>query len=164
MSASPDALEQLIDALADLARRHRNLTVRLARESGRPASHVAVLAALARLGEVRLAELADELLVDPSVVSRHVSPLEQEGSIARRPDPADARAALIRVTDAGAQVLETMRELRRRHLQTALADWDSEEVAVLPDTLTRVARLLDISQQPHRSGSGAGPESTGARN
>src|SRR5690625_7773950 len=96
-----DALEGLIDTLADLVRRHRNLTVRVSRESGLPASQVAVLASLARLGECRIAEVADELLVDPSVISRHVSPLEQGGSIARRPDPADARAALIRLTPHG---------------------------------------------------------------
>lgn len=148
MPTPPDALEQLIDALADLSRRHRNLTVRLARESGRPASQVAVLATLARLGEVRLADIAEELLVDPSVVSRHVSPLEQDGSIARRPDPADARAALIRLTPSGEQVLETVRELRRRHLQEALTGWEDEAVADLPATLTRVARLLDVNRAP----------------
>src|SRR5699024_6728986 len=75
-AASPDdALEGLIDALADLVRRHRNLTVRVSRESGLPASQVAVLASLCRLGESRIAEVAEDLLVDPSVISRHISPL-----------------------------------------------------------------------------------------
>ena len=75
----PDDIDRLIDSLADLVRRHRNLTVRLARETGLAASHIAVLATLGRLGEVRLHTLAEELFVDPSVVSRHVSALEQEG-------------------------------------------------------------------------------------
>ncbi|WP_193311341.1 MarR family winged helix-turn-helix transcriptional regulator [Georgenia satyanarayanai] len=145
-----DALEGLIDALADLTRRHRNLTVRLARESGRPASQVAVLAVLARLGECRIAELAEELLVDPSVVSRHVNPLEQDGSIERRQDPADARAALVRLTPKGEEALGEVRRLRRRHLESALGDWEEDDVAGLSEVLGTVARFLDATQEVTR--------------
>ena len=139
----PDDIDRLIDSLADLVRRHRNLTVRLARETGLAASHMAVLATLGRLGEVRLHALADELFVDPSVVSRHVSALEQEGCIDRRPDPADARAALIRLSHSGEAALSGVRERRRRHLQSAMADWTQPEVATLATTLQTVAPLLD---------------------
>ncbi len=150
VTTAPDALEGLIDSLADLVRRHRNLTVRVSRESGRPASQVAVLAALARLGEVRIAELAEDLLVDPSVVSRHVSPLEQDGSIARRQDPADARAALIRLTPQGHEALVAVRRLRRQHLETVLADWSEEDVTGLNEVLGTVARFLDAAHEVTR--------------
>lgn len=149
-AAQHDGLEGLIDALADLTRRHRNLTVRLARESGRPASQVAVLASLARQGECRIADLAEDLLVDPSVVSRHVSPLEQDGSIERRQDPADARAALLRLTPTGEEALTAIRELRRRHLEAALANWSESDVAQLNDVLGTVSRLLGAAQQVTR--------------
>lgn len=147
MTPDPHAtVEELIDALADVARRHRTLTVRLARASGLSASHAAVLATLGRLGEVRMQALADELFVDPSVVSRHVSALEQDGCIARRQDPADARAALIRLSDRGVGSLNRVRELRRRHLEAALADWSAGDVAGLTDTLGTVARVLDATE------------------
>lgn len=149
-AAQHDVLEGLIDALADLTRRHRNLTVRLARESGRPASQVAVLAGLARQGECRIADLAEDLLVDPSVVSRHVSPLEQDGSIQRRQDPADARAALLRLTPTGEEALTAVRQLRRRHLESALADWKEDDVAQLNDVLATVSRLLGAAQEVTR--------------
>lgn len=141
-----DALEGLIDALADLVRRHRNLTVRVSRESGLPASQVAVLASLCRLGESRIAEVAEDLLVDPSVISRHISPLEQDGSVERRQDPADARAALVRLTPRGHEALAEVRRLRRRHLEAALADWTEADVVDLTHTLGTVARFLDATQ------------------
>lgn len=145
-----DALEGLIDALADLTRRHRNLTVRVARESGLPAAQVAVLASVARLGEPRIAELAEDLHVDPSVISRHVSPLEQDGRVERRQDPADARAALIRLTPRGEEALATVRDLRRCHLEAVLADWPDDDVAGLTDVLGTVVRLLDAAQEVGR--------------
>src|SRR5690554_1317712 len=111
---------------------------------------MAVLASLARLGECRLADVAEDLLVDPSVVSRHVSPLEQDGSIERRQDPADARAALIRLAPRGEESLTAVRELRRRHLQRALTDWDEGDVAGLTDVLGTVARFLDATQEGGR--------------
>lgn len=149
-AAQHDVLEGLIDALADLTRRHRNLTVRLSRESGRPASQVAVLASLARQGECRIADVAEDLLVDPSVVSRHVSPLEQDGSVERRQDPADARAALLRLTPTGEEALAAVRQLRRRHLESALTDWSESDVAQLTDVLGTVARFLDATQEVAR--------------
>jgi DNA-binding MarR family transcriptional regulator len=149
-AAQPDVLDGLIDALADLTRRHRNLTGRLSRESGLPASHVAVLGCLARFGERRTAEVADDLLVDPSVVSRHLSQLEQDGMVERRQDPADARAALIRLTEKGEKALADVRELRRRHLSTALVEWGEDDVARLSEVLGTAARFLDATQEVTR--------------
>jgi len=149
-SAPTDVLEGLIDALADVARRHRNLTLRVYRESGLPAAQVTVLAVAARLGESRMSDLAEELLVDPSVISRHVSQLEQSGNVERRPDPADGRATLIRLTQRGEETLAEVRRLRRRHLQEALAGWDEDEVADLNATLGTVSRFLDAAQEVGR--------------
>lgn len=148
--APHDALEGLIDALAEVVRRHRNLTARVSRESGVPAAQVAVLASLARLGECRIAEVADDLFVDPSVVSRRLSPLEQQGSIARRQDPADARASLVRLSPTGEAALAEVRRLRRRHLEDVLADWSEGEVADLSHTLGTVARFLDAAHEGGR--------------
>ena len=148
VTAAPhDPFEGLIDTLADLVRRHRNLTVRLARESGLPAAQVAVLAAISRLGESRIADLAEDLLVDPSVVSRHISPLEQRGRVERRQDPADARAALVRLTPQGEEALADVRNLRRNHLEAALAEWSEGDVAELTTVLGTVARFLDATHE-----------------
>ena len=69
--------------------------------------------------------------------------LENKGLIDRRPDPADARAALIRLNDSGEAALTRVRERRRRHLQSAMADWSQPDVAALATTLQTVAPLLD---------------------
>ncbi len=48
-----------------------------------------------------MGDLADRLLVAPSVASRVVATLEQDGLVERHPDPADARACLLGLTDLG---------------------------------------------------------------
>jgi len=94
--------------------------------------------------------VAGGLRVDPSAVRRHVSPLEQDGSVERRQDPADARAALLRLTPKGQDALTAIRELRRRHLESALTDWSENDVAQLTDVLGTVARFLDATHEVTR--------------
>ena len=143
------AFEGLLDALSDVVRRNRNLSLDIARDVGVPASQVAVIAVLGRLGEVRIAELAAELWVDPSVVSRHIGPLEKAGYVERRPDPSDGRASLLRLSAAGADVLSLVRDRRRDHLELALHDWPTERVATLTDALSTIAVALgELREDP----------------
>ena len=135
-------LESLVDALSDVVRSNRHLAVDIARTAGFSPSQIAVIGVLGRLGESRIAELADELFVDPSVVSRHVAPLEQGGCIERRTDPTDGRASLIRLTDLGEEMRSLVRTRRREHLEQALTDWSPEQVDTLTDALTTISAAL----------------------
>lgn len=145
------AFEELVDALNDVVRRNRNLSLDIAGQVGVSASQVAVIAALGRLGEVRIAELAAELWVDPSVVSRHVGPLEKTGHIERRADPTDGRASLLRLSAAGTDVLTLVRDRRRDHLEHALHGWPSERVATLTDALSTIAAALGELREDTRT-------------
>lgn len=148
----PDpAFEQLVDALSDVVRRNRNLSLDIAGQVGVSASQVAVIAALGRLGEVRIAELAAELWVDPSVVSRHVGPLEKAGHLERRADPTDGRASLLQLSAAGTELLALVRDRRRDHLERALHGWPSERVATLTDALSTIAAALGELREDTRT-------------
>jgi DNA-binding MarR family transcriptional regulator len=118
----PDrAADELADAVQALLRGWRALTHR-AGEAGAP-STTAVLELVRLLGEDerRLTEIAALRGVDQSVVSRQISELEAKGVVRRRPDPADRRASLVRLTPAGQQLLVRVAELRRDWLRGALA-------------------------------------------
>ncbi|MEE6281559.1 MarR family winged helix-turn-helix transcriptional regulator [Georgenia sunbinii] len=138
----PQSFERLVDALGDLVRRNRNLSVALARDTGLSASQVAVIGVLGGLGEVRIAELAEELWVDPSVVSRHLGPLEKTGCIERRPDPDDGRAALIRLSTTGEEIRALVRSKRRDHLERALESWRTTQIDTLADALSTIGEAL----------------------
>ena len=120
--ADPDhAVDQLADAVLALLRSWRALTHRAA-EAGAP-STMAVLELVRLLGddERRLSEIAVLRGVDQSVVSRQITELQAKGMVCRRPDPADRRASLIRLTPAGHELLARLGELRRDWLHGALA-------------------------------------------
>jgi DNA-binding MarR family transcriptional regulator len=97
----------------------------------------ALLGRVAADGPARLSALAGEMCVDLSVVSRQVAALEAAGLVARSPDPADGRASLIAVTEAGKELFDRKREKFQALLRTLLVDWSPAERA-------EFARLLGL--------------------
>jgi DNA-binding MarR family transcriptional regulator len=95
-----------------------------------------VLARIAAVAPVRLSDLAQELSVDASTVSRQVQALEQKGLVDRRPDPDDGRAILLELTRKGNAVQRKMQGAWQETIAAALVDWK-------PDDISGLATLLD---------------------
>ena len=92
---------------------------------------------------VRLSEIADTVELDLSTLSRQVRHLADAGLVAKVPDPADGRAALLSLTERGAAVLASASEARRRVLAGAIADWTDAERVALADGLLRLGVGLE---------------------
>jgi DNA-binding MarR family transcriptional regulator len=102
-----------------------------------------LLASLAELGPLRIRQLADEVHLDPSTVSRQLIPLEEAGLIVRAVDEADARASLIGLSRKGTKALTKIREARHRMLLSLLDDgWTLRDRKGLESSLTRLADKL----------------------
>jgi DNA-binding MarR family transcriptional regulator len=99
-----------------------------------------VLRGVAEHGPVRVTDLARQLGVDPSTVSRQVKALERQGMLARDGDPRDGRVARLALTPAGGEALELLRVVRHRLFAEILADWAAEDRATLAPLLARLAR------------------------
>ena len=91
---------------------------------------------------VRLSEIADSVELDLSTISRQVRDLVAAGLLAKVPDPADGRAALLSITERGMEVLESVAEARRRVLAEAIADWTDEDRISLASGLLRLGAGL----------------------
>jgi DNA-binding MarR family transcriptional regulator len=162
-SAPDRAADQLADAVEALVRSWRALTHHVV-ESGAP-STMAVLELVRLLGEDerRLSEIAVLRGVDQSVVSRQISELQAKGLVCRRPDPADRRASLVRLTPAGHDLLAEVVALRREWLHGALARVPGNDVlaaarlvgAVAAAIAERAAEPTGSSPPPARAGSPA---------
>lgn len=87
---------------------------------------------------VRLSEIADSVELDLSTISRQVRDLVAAGLLAKVPDPADGRAALLSLTRQGMAVLESVSEARRRVLAEAIADWSDDDRNALASGLLRL--------------------------
>ncbi|MGW2630405.1 MarR family winged helix-turn-helix transcriptional regulator [Streptomyces chattanoogensis] len=114
------------------------------REMGRmlpqccPPASVGVLTLLDRHGEMRMSQLAELLAIDMSVTSRHVAHVAERGWIERRPDPADKRSRLLRLTPSGRELLAELSERYTQALARYLHDWTDTDVGHLVELLARL--------------------------
>jgi DNA-binding MarR family transcriptional regulator len=99
-------------------------------------------------GGRRASDVAEQLHLDLSTVSRHVSTLERAGHIQRTPDPDDGRASLLTVSAAGAQALQTIMAARGEVFAAALAGWPAPEQVLLAELLDRLAGDLALVLAP----------------
>ncbi|WP_054812978.1 MarR family winged helix-turn-helix transcriptional regulator [Nocardia arizonensis] len=154
MAVSPDTAQDLIKELYLMGRAMR--FVLLHPEEGQllPGG-VGVLGTLETKGPCRQVDLAVDLCISPSALSRHVTELVAEGYISRHADPVDGRASLIHITGEGVELLRRVRNSRARGLQSALADWseDDAEHAYLAIQRLRTALTAHAHQSvpAHRS-------------
>ncbi len=136
--ASPEVAEieralHRITYLSSRARRHERLTALAGVPLDRAA--VALLRKMADTEPMRPGELAAQLGVEASHVTRTVQQLEKSGHAVRVPDPDDRRAQRIELTDAGREAVARLREAGVRGMQAALGHWS-------PDDLRQLATLF----------------------
>ena len=85
-----------------LARRVTQIYDEALTGSGLTVGQFGILTRLRRRRGVGIAELAQQLTLDASTLSRLIRPLAQQALLDVRPDPDDGRAKLLWLTDAGA--------------------------------------------------------------
>ena len=88
---------------------------------------------------MRLSELAEALHIAPRSATEVADALQARGLVERAADPADRRAVVLRVTDAGARVqrqVDEAREADSRALFDRLSEADRVELARLLQALT----------------------------
>ena len=106
---------------------HATVTRRISRElaaDGLPdLSWYDLLWALYRQPERRLRvnELAREVVLSPTAMSRFVDRVEAAGHVSRQPDPADRRALQIAITDTGVDLLRRMWPVYARGIEEHFA-------------------------------------------
>ncbi len=85
----------------------------------------ATLFYLLRNEPARAKDIAEWLGIGAAPQSRQLADLEQNGLISREPDPDDARAARIRLTEEGRATVLALRERRIAVIQKSLAEMDA---------------------------------------
>src|SRR3954454_6440886 len=129
---------------AQLDARLASLYWLLGRESGRDLSRTAgsVLTTLAE-GPRRITELAVAEAVAQPTVTTLVGRLERDGLVRRAPDPADARAVLVHLTDAGRERLARRRAARAAVIDERLAALTDDDRARLLDALPALNKMIE---------------------
>lgn len=101
-----------------------------------------VLSGLARVGPVTATKLAEAIGMDRTVTTRYATRLQEAGLIARRPDPADARATRLALTDEGERAVTALRGAMESFVAEEMATWPPDEAAAFAMRLERLTHSL----------------------
>jgi DNA-binding MarR family transcriptional regulator len=138
-----DTPARLRIAIMRLARLLRPTDAGLAAELS--PTRVSVLLNAVRNGPVRLAQVAGDEGLNPTLLSRTVAWLTDAGLVLRQADPDDRRSAWLEPTEAGIKLALRVRSERTHAVEQALAelsDDDREHLeAVLPALESLAERL-----------------------
>ncbi len=114
-----------------------------ATDRGLTPSRLSVLLLLNRYGEQRPGEIATAVGIRPASMTRLTEALEDEGWVARTPDPDDRRACRLTLTDHGVQVLQDWRREGITWLSDEISTLDEAEYAALAGALPVLEKLAD---------------------
>jgi DNA-binding MarR family transcriptional regulator len=96
---------------------------------------------------LRVNELAREVVLSPTAMSRFVDRVEREGYVKREPDPDDRRALQIVLTDAGVDLLQKMWPIYRAGIEEHFA----AHLGRSPTAVRRMfERMVDSAVRPVR--------------
>ncbi len=99
----------------------------------------------ARIGEegTRLTDLAEQAQITKQSAGFLVDQLERAGLVERAPDPADARARLVRFTERGLRVVSVARKVEGRVLREWRRHLGPERFAAMQEGLTALREITD---------------------
>jgi len=142
-----ETAQRLRMVFGQLARRLRPTAAGLAADL--TPTRVAVLLNTVRNGPIRLAEVADQEGLNPTLLSRTVANLAQDGLVTRTVDETDRRSAWLDATPAGRELAERIRAQRTHAVQAALEELSPEDRTLVEAALPALEQL---AQRLHEGG------------
>jgi DNA-binding MarR family transcriptional regulator len=97
-----------------------------------------------------MSKLADAEGMNPTMLSRVVRHLEEDGFVVRRSDPADRRASFVEATAAGRRLNERIHSERTDALNLVIDRLEPSDRRVLVEALPVLERIAE-SLKPRRS-------------
>jgi DNA-binding MarR family transcriptional regulator len=109
-----------------------------------PPAAMRLLGRLDELGPTRISELARADRSSQPTMSTLVQRQEESGWVRREPDPADSRASLISLTDAGLAELNRARREAGAVIATRLSQLPAKDVATLEAAVNVIHKILTL--------------------
>ncbi len=93
-------------------------------------------------GPSRLSDLAEELAVDPAIITRQSHALVDGGFAERRVNPTDARGTLLAITKDGVNLCEKHSDVRNAFFQEVFASWSEDEIEEFTNSVERFTQAF----------------------
>jgi DNA-binding MarR family transcriptional regulator len=143
-----DTAVRLRVAIARLARRLRPTAAGTA--AGLTPTRISVLLTVVREERIGISALAAAEGLNPTMLSRAISRLAEEGLIARVSDDGDRRSAWVQSTPAGRRLAERMRRERTDALNQALDGLPADDRRIIERALPALEGLTEQLQSRSR--------------
>lgn len=122
-----------------------------------PMAQVELLQVLGEHSPARIGDLALRQRLAQSTVSGLIGQMITSGLVAREVDPADRRASVVTLTDAGREQLTAWTQAHERRLDAALASLDDGERAAVAAALPALFHLAEYLGEPPDTAPGEHP-------
>jgi DNA-binding MarR family transcriptional regulator len=140
-----DTAARLRQVIGRLSRRLRSTAA--ARDAGLTPTAISLLLTVARIGRVRLSELAEGEGINPTMLSRVIAGMVQDGLLTRSSDEGDRRAAWVETTAAGRRLAERMRRERTRAVNDALEALSEADRGRIDRALPALEALSEVLKE-----------------
>lgn len=137
-----DLTEQVMSQLFAANRLLHILSIPELKESGLRPPQAIFLGVLLQAGLLNMSSISRVTNVTLSVATRFIARLEKNGMVERVPDEADRRLVIVRLTDEGKRVAESLLQAQTRHLHDALVGIAREDLEVFVSVLSRANQRL----------------------
>ncbi|MAU82608.1 MarR family winged helix-turn-helix transcriptional regulator [Gordonia sp. NPDC062954] len=108
-----------------------------------------LLVLLSRHDAIRMSDLLSDLGLEKSTLTRQIDSVVRLRLVERHPDPNDARARLVALTDEGRSRLDEVATTATAVWRERLSRWNPDDVRQLADLLHRLAvDTADVSSDP----------------
>jgi DNA-binding MarR family transcriptional regulator len=136
-----DTAARLRIVIGRLSRRLRSTAA--SRDAGLTPTAISLLLSVVRTGPVRLSELAEGEGLNPTMLSRVIAGMVQDGLLDRSSDEHDRRAGWVKATAAGRRLAERMRRERTAAVNVALAELSDAERRAIVKALPALESLSE---------------------
>jgi DNA-binding MarR family transcriptional regulator len=143
--AQADVAQRLRRVVGHLTRLMRPVDASLAVDL--TPTRTAVLLNTVRNGRARLADVAEQEGLNPTLLSRTLATLAEDGLVERVSDPDDRRVAWVSPTPAGRRLAQRIRAQRTAALHDALASLSDAERHRIEAALPALERLVEHFNQ-----------------
>lgn len=113
-------------------------------------TRVAVLLNTVRNGPIRLADVAQQEGLNPTLLSRTVASLSDAGLVSRTADESDRRSAWLDATVAGRELAYEIRAQRTHAVEAAVSQLSEADRKLVEDALPALEQLAKQLQQEPR--------------
>ena len=138
-----ESVEQFTQGFGSMMRATARIKSQVSSYQGVDFTGLRLIAHLASNGACRLSDLAEELLVDPAIITRQSQALVETGLVERRINPADARGSLLAVTKSGEELFKNHCKIRNAFFKEVFEGWSEEEINQFANSVERFTKALN---------------------